>query len=56
VSVTVNGKEFETVDAGIFTEYRGLQAKVVTGANTISGQSVVVLAGGEWCFVNKSLV
>lgn len=53
MAITIQGKQYNTVDAGVFTEYSGLRAKVVTGVNTQSGCAVLVLAGDQWQFINQ---
>lgn len=52
--ITVEGKVYQTVDAGIFVEYGSFPAKVVTGANTLSGEAVVIWLHDQWRFVNQA--
>lgn len=52
--ITVEEKVYQTVDSGIFVEYGGFPAKVVTGANTFSGETVVIWLNDQWRFVNQT--
>lgn len=50
----VQGKNYETVPEGIFDEYGGFPARIVVGANTQSGEAVVILVADKWLFVNQT--
>lgn len=53
--ITIEGKQYPTVDAGVFTEHSGCPAKVVSGTCSESGEAVVILNAGRWMFINQNV-
>ena len=50
--IEIRGKKYcaETVQG--FDNYNGYEAKIVSGVNTPSGQSVAIKINGAWQFIN----
>ena len=50
--LTINGKNYNASTVIGFDNYRGHEAKIVSGVNTPSGEAVAMLVSGKWHFIN----